>query len=85
MSTASYDFLAVQNNPLQANTIPVGYPDHTPLPQPHPRDEFEAEIGNLEQDLVYLVPRRDEPVRDRVLAQSCGAQMAQMGRAWVKH
>jgi|GEM_PF-1636706 len=85
MSTASYDFLAVQNNPLQANTIPVGYPEYTPLPQPHPRDEFEAEIDDLERENVYPVPRRDEPVRERVLAQNCGEQMSQMGRAWVKH
>ena len=83
MSTASYDFLAVQKNLLQANTIPVGYPEYTPPPQP--RDEKGVEIGDLEPGNVYPVPRRDEPVRDRVLAQSCGAQMAQMGRAWVKH
>jgi len=83
MSTASYDFLAVQNHSLQANTLPVGYPEYTPPPQP--RDENDAEIGDLEHGDTYPVPRRDKPARERVLAQNCGAQMSRMGRAWVKH
>jgi len=83
MSTASYDFLAVQDNPLRANVIPVGYSEYTPPPQP--RDEKDAEIGDLEHEDIYPVPRRDEPARERVLMQNCGAQMSQMGRAWVKH
>ena len=85
MSTASYDFLAAHDNSLQANVIPVGYPEYIPPPQPHPRDEFEAEIDDLEPGNVYPVPRRDEPVREHVLTHNCGEQMSHMGRAWVKH
>ncbi len=80
MSTASYDFLV-----KQANTIPIAYPEYTPPPQPDPRDEFTAEIGDLEGDRSTPVPRLDDAVKERVLVQTCRAQMAQMGRAWVKH
>ena len=88
MSTASYDFLMYSANSIKANVIPVGYPEYTPPPQPT-REEFEGEANDPEQNPAYPdLPQpdsRNNPGKARILAQEFGAQLSQMGRAWVKH